>query len=799
MRATLWGVPSSVSEELMHRLRAESGQAVECHALADADAALPDVIPPGLVVLWDAGGPLEEVASRCWRLHARRPLARTHLVVLTSRDAVETRALAEAGADECLMPPGTHWGTRWAALCRRVGPDGHAWMVDVGAEPQRVRPEEALVELLASSSTESGSGFFRSLVTHLTRAFRVECALVGELLPDGEHLRTLALGLRGQLHEDVILPLPGTACQVALAQGICHLPDGAVTRFPEDTLLSGPFGIRGFLGMALRGSGGDLIGVVALLHDRPLAAGPLDYALLDAFAARAGSELERLRVQADLERARDFLGNTLDAVPDPLFVKDRAHRWVAVNEAFCRFMGRSAEELVGHTDAEFVPHYEAGVFRRQAERAFHTRAPTESEQDLTDASGTHRTLFTKMAVFTGARGEPFLVGVIRDITERKRLEGQLRLADRMASVGTLAAGVAHEINNPLAYVSANLSYLGELLAEPTLADRELADMREAVAEALEGTGRVRTIVQDLRAFARADEEQYGPVEVHPVLDGALRLVRSELQHRARLVREDAPVPAVLGNAVRLGQVFINLFVNALQAFPERPAADNRLRVATRTCAPGWVEVEVEDNGGGMSPEVQQRIFDPFFTTKPAGVGSGLGLAICHTIVQAMGGTIEVRSTLGRGTTFRLVLPACQEREDAVAPAREAREEEGAGRRARLLLVDDEPSVGSAVQRLLHGMHEVDAVEDAHEALRRVCRGEAYDAVLCDVMMPGMSGVEFVAQLERVAPGLALRTGFMTGGAFTAEARESLEAHPRELLHKPFEAEGLRAFVARLLR
>jgi CheY-like chemotaxis protein len=199
----------------------------------------------------------------------------------------------------------------------------------------------------------------------------------------------------------------------------------------------------------------------------------------------------------------------------------------------------------------------------------------------------------------------------------------------------------------------------------------------------------------------------------------------------------------------------------------------------------------------MPPEVQQRIFDPFFTTKRVGEGTGLGLAICHSLVQAMGGRIEVRSAPGRGSAFLLVLPVYVGAPEAAAVAREGVPEKPP--RARLLLVDDEPSVGSAVQRLLSAVHEVDVVSDAREALRRVRDGQAYDAVLCDVMMPEMSGMEFVAELTRVAPALARRTGFMTGGAFTPSATEFLESGSHALLEKPFGVEGLRTFVAQLLR
>jgi PAS domain S-box-containing protein len=499
-----------------------------------------------------------------------------------------------------------------------------------------------------------------------------------------------------------------------------------------------------------------------------------------------------------LRRTCDFLRSALDAVPDPLFVKDRQHRWVAVNSAFCQFMGHTAEELLGRSDYDFVPSHEADVFWRKDEQVFRSGRPDENEESLTDRAGQTHILVTKKATFGHAGEEPFLVAVIRDITDRKRLESQLMLAERMASVGTLAAGVAHEINNPLAYVSSNLSYLRELMAQPALPPEQLPEVREVVAEALQGAERVCAIVRDLRTFARSDEDGHAPVDVARVVDGALRLVRNELTHRARVSCSVEPVPHVLGNEVRLSQVIVNLLVNAIQALPERPADENRIRLSLRASRPGQVELEVSDNGRGMSPEVQRRIFDPFFTTKSVGEGIGLGLSICLTLVQGMGGRIDVASAPGWGSTFRVVLPTAA----SVAASPEglsSREQAPRGPRRKLLLIDDEASVGSSVSRLVRDMYEVHCVQDAREALKLLSSGMRFDAILCDVMMPGMSGMDFVTELERLSPELALRTGLMTGGVFTAQAREFVGRRSGGLLEKPFERERLCTFVEHLLQ
>jgi signal transduction histidine kinase len=226
----------------------------------------------------------------------------------------------------------------------------------------------------------------------------------------------------------------------------------------------------------------------------------------------------------------------------------------------------------------------------------------------------------------------------------------------LAQVGTLAAGVAHEINNPLGAVLANLTFAQDAAAgDGTISPEQ---MREALDEARIAAERVREIVRDLTMLARFEEGPAGCADLSKVIESTLRIAGNEIRHRARLTTELATVPRVRGSEARLGQVLLNLAVNAMHAIPEG-RQDAEIRVVTRVDAPGMVAVDVSDTGHGMSEEVQHRLFTPFFTTKPMGQGTGLGLSICERIVTSLGGHIRVRSAVGVGSTFTVVLPVAE--------------------------------------------------------------------------------------------------------------------------------------------
>jgi PAS domain S-box-containing protein len=392
--------------------------------------------------------------------------------------------------------------------------------------------------------------------------------------------------------------------------------------------------------------------------------------------------------------------------------------------------------------------------------------------------------------------ERSLLLVARDITEERQLRLRLQLANQLASVGTLAAGVAHEINNPLSFVAAALVFVQESmggLAEHA-APELVAEVRQSLMEALEGTHRIRDIVRDLKTFSHSAPEVGQRADLRSAAEWALKVTAHQLRHRCTVRQEFTAVPVVAGNEARFGQVLVNLLMNAVQAFPEERTAENLLRVATFTDDRGRAVVEVEDNGRGIPAQHLPRIFDPFFTTKPVGQGTGLGLAISHAIVSEAGGEIQVRSQSSAGTCFRVVFPPA-----GPAPLREGsfRAQTQRQRSLRVLVVDDEPSVGSALKRTLGRYHEVVATTEAKHALEQLQQGLHFDVILCDLMMPHMSGMEFYRVLQEQFPAIARRVVFMTGGIFTDAARAFIAQAPNPTIDKPFDRDHLEAVLTRI--
>ena len=489
-----------------------------------------------------------------------------------------------------------------------------------------------------------------------------------------------------------------------------------------------------------------------------------------------------------------------------------------VNLACARHWGyESAAELVGRPVTDFVPPEDIPVLKeRMARQTSGAMLPAYEYRIVRkDGSIVHDEIASIMVDYDG---EPALLSIGRDMTERKLMQARLLQADRMASVGTLAAGVAHEINNPLAYLMANLEIVA-VRALPDLRARvrdleakvqaltggsELSDdassritkLAQMIEVARDGAERVRHTVRDLKTFSRSDDDRRSLVDVRTVLDASINIAWNEIRHRAQLVREYADVPPVLANESRLGQVFLNLLVNAAQALPVGMATQHKIRVrAFREL--DRVVVEVRDSGAGISKENLQRLFDPFFTTKPVGVGTGLGLWICEGIVAALGGTIRAESEPGRETTFRVDLPAHVA--GNAPPAKEESIEPTLGaRRGRILIIDDEAPLAKVLASALSTEHDTVVVTSGREAFELLNEDTRFDVILCDLMMPEMTGMDLHAELVGRAPHLASRMIFMTGGAFTPRGHEFIARADNPIVEKPVDQDRLLALVRKLL-
>lgn len=459
------------------------------------------------------------------------------------------------------------------------------------------------------------------------------------------------------------------------------------------------------------------------------------------------------------------------------------------------FMNAAAEKITGwrKDDAAGRPFGEvvelvdetSRPLASPVERALRDGDVVRTSARIHGPGGGLRALADSTAPMVNEAGQAIgAVMVFRDVTEQHRLVRQLEIADRLRALGTMAAGVAHEISNPLAFILANLGFVEEQLARLRAraslehAEEEiLTETGGALADAIVGAERVRKTVEDLRAFCRTDYETYAPVDVATVVRWALGVTAHETRSRARVTLELAEVPPIEGNAARLGQVVVNLLINAAHAMPPDGSGVHTIHVSLRARDGRHAVLEVRDDGCGMSAEVARRALEPFFTTKRTGEGTGLGLAVSHGIVSSMGGTLEIESTLDQGTLVRVVLPTIRApREAADLP------------RAKVLVVDPDRLARSSVRRILSAEHELTCSSDPTQALAMLDAGMRYDALVCDA---GPSAFELSSALELRHPDQARRTIWIT------ERTSSRPLGPRQL-GKPLDPERLRKVVREML-
>jgi len=502
---------------------------------------------------------------------------------------------------------------------------------------------------------------------------------------------------------------------------------------------------------------------------------------------------QRRAALESVRRSQERFRLLFELAPDAVWVNDGT-RLVYVNPGAVKMLGYDTVEEVLAIDPRLIVHpddHEAMTSRTR--EMMRTGQPLPSYEYRTCRKDGTVLVTDVQSMPIEWDGHKALLGVARDVTARKEMEARLARSERLAALGTLLAGIVHELNNPLAYtllgIDQALAQVERLPFSP-----EVASLSELLREVRGGTQRVASIVGQLRSTSQPDATDRDAVDLREVIHSALRVAGNEIRHRARLISELAEVPRVSGSAARLEQVVLNLLVNAAQSFVAA-SPDNEIRLRLQPGPGETVVVEVIDNGAGIPAEVLPRIFDPFFTTKAVGVGMGLGLSICHNIVTAHGGTLDVHSTPGRGSRFRLTLPVRPPGQAVPASAAPAATAPASRRRRRVLIVDDEAPLAAMLGRMLEDDYDLQVTSSAQKALELLRGGvSTFDIVLCDLMMPEMNGMDFYRAVAERQPELSERFIFMTGGAFTPWAADFLASSRRPCLEKPFDYRTLRALL-----
>jgi PAS domain S-box-containing protein len=528
----------------------------------------------------------------------------------------------------------------------------------------------------------------------------------------------------------------------------------------------------------------------------------------------AAERAERYRATA----RRELLDTAVRSVREGVVISEalagQPLRMVFANAFFCELVGSRLEELVGRSPAELCGCEPGDARRRLLEEALRKGESFQGEVLLVRQDGTRVSSEMQLSPVRQGEGQvTHYVATYRDTTAQKQLQARMVATERVTAVGLLAAGVGHEINNPLAYLMLCLEEARQALGR---GPGGLDEARALIVCAREGAERIRVLARDLKVFSRDGGEEWAMLDLNAVVVPALRMAAHEVRPRARLVEEFGQPPKVVGSEARLGQVMLNLLVNALQAIPEGDPGRNEVRVRTGRDEVGRAFVEVSDTGCGMSQAVLGRIFEPFFTTKAANEGTGLGLSICQQVIQAHGGELRVRSEEGRGSSFTVLLPPAPAEDTAVTRASEGARASAvpvapvapalaspakapaASPRGRILIIDDEPRLGQSMRMLLEPSHDVVVTTRGSEALGWVAQGQHFDLVLCDLQMPEMTGMDVYSRLSQSAPELARRFIFISGGAYTQATNDFVRTVSNRILEKPVRPDELLHTIAQAL-
>jgi PAS domain S-box-containing protein len=670
----------------------------------------------------------------------------------------------------------------------------------------RKRTEEVLRQSALGVSGAGGGDIFAALVGYCANALGVDYAFIA--LPredDPGRLRTIALHARGRIVDNVDYDRAGSPCAHVVGQQFRFHPRDIRRQFPGDNMLS-RLGVESYAAFPLADSQGRALGLIGVMHSQPFADGRLAESMLKIFAARAAAEIERKKNEETLRAREEQYHTIFSGSVDGLALCTADGRIADANPAFCRLHGYTREELLAAESFQFV-HPDSQM---RCWAFFEAASSGHSLSSQARAQRKDGTFFDAEVhgVPVQYGNEPHLLLIMRDISERTRLEAQLRQAQKMEAIGHLTGGVAHDFNNILTAV---MGYVA--MAQERVAGKGDEKLDKYLDRALRSGRQARDLIQQMLTFSRGQRGEPRALQLPPLVKESVKLMRSTLPSSIEFdTALDAALPAVLLDPVQLEQVLMNLCINARDAMQGAGTLHIGLKQTTHrdgACTSchqplrgTYVELVVRDNGPGIAPEIVERMFEPFFSTKEVGKGSGMGLSTVHGIVHEHGGHILVETRPDAGATFRVLFQPMSQAEgksgteatESSTSAAEVRQLNG-----RVLVVDDEPAVGEFMGELLESWGlEVTVKPNGAEAEAMFAQDPLrFDLVVTDQTMPKMTGIELTQRLLARRPGLPVI--LYTGYTERLTEEQTRRAGLRALVTKPVDIAAFFGLVRDILK
>ncbi|MDI1314527.1 PAS domain S-box protein, partial [Prosthecobacter sp.] len=671
-------------------------------------------------------------------------------------------------------------------LLRELADDLAFGIGTLRSQVDRRRMEVAIQKMAASVSASTNQNFFYQLATNMAEALGAQAAFVSRLLP-GQPLtaRTIAAVIDGDLVKNFDYKISGTPCEALMSGNDCIVTERLAEQFPEAAALK-ELGAEAYVGRRLLNADGETTGFLFALHRKPLEHSEFVSSTLQVFATRANAELERRKSDARLREQASLLDKARDAI----LVRNLDHTILYWNQSAERLYGWTAAEAIGRSAIDLFYH-NTKDYLIPVESTL-TTGEWQGELQQCTKAGALVAVEARWTLVRDDQGEPqSILAINTDITERKKLEQQFLRAQRMESIGTLAGGIAHDLNNVLAPIMMSIELLKIQEKDP----RRLSVLNTIETSSKRGADMVKQVL----SFARGVESQQLEVQAGHLLTEIEKLANETFLKNIQ-VRSIIPPDLwiVRGDPTQLHQVLLNLCVNARDAMPyggtlslaaSNLMLDEHYAGMNIEAKPGpHVRIVVEDTGTGMPPEVIERIFEPFFTTKELGKGTGLGLSTTIAIIKSHGGFLRVYSEVGVGTRFHVYLPA--QTEPGAANMGHLEVELPGGQGQLILVIDDEASIRQITQQTLEafGYRVVLASDGAEAAAIYGVRRHEIAAVLTDMMMPVMDGPATIQVLMRMNP--QVRIIAASGLNANGMVAKAVNVGVKHFIPKPYTAETL---------